>query len=168
MNIYDKRVKSAQNLINFSSILRLCGIAALAFFWASSYSYPSNLMKIYKESSHLIVVILGLALDVFLTVNWLKSPKLFKLHLKLYIFLGGIFYYIYSLDLLNSDFDDIWGSFAAIISTVFIWVLGLVPFIICGVNNNDLAKAEAEQRYWKEKAEKEQAAQSAGDNNEHI
>lgn len=156
MNVYDKMVKSAENFIKFSYILRLCGIALSALMWARSYAYPKNILKVYNESSHLIIVILGFALDVFLTVNWLRSPKLYKLHVILYIFLGGIFYYIYSIDLLNADFEDFWDSFAAVFFTVVIWVTGLVPFIICKLGNNDLAKAEAEQRYWKEKAEKEQ------------
>lgn len=155
MNIYDKRVKSAEGFIKFSSILRLCGITALALFWASSYAYPGNLMKIYNESSHIIIVTLGVAADFYLTCNWLRSPKMYKLHLILYIFLGGIFYYIYSIDSLNADFEDFWDSFSAVFYAVAIWVTGLVPFILCGVGNNDLAKAEAEQRYWQEKAEKE-------------
>lgn len=155
MNIYDKRVKSAETTIKIASIIRLCGITILALMWASSYTFPSNLMKIYNESSRLIPVILGFALDIYLTVNWLKSPKLCKLHMILYIFLSIFFYHIYSIDFGNLDSGDAWSVLASVIVAGFIWILGWNLFIICKIGNNDLAKAEAEQRYWKKKAEKE-------------
>ena len=165
MNAYDKKVKEAETIIKVSILLRLSGIAILALFLAASYAYPGYIIKMYNHSSRLFIIIPVFALEFFLTLKWLSSPKLLKLHLILYSFLGGVFNVIYLTDALNLGSSSAYGMLAAVAAAVPVWIYGMISLIIAKVGDNSLAKAEAEQRYWKEKAEREQA-RSGDDKNE--
>lgn len=152
MNVYDKRIKSAETTIKIALIIRLCGISFLIFLWVKSYLYPNYFEKSNDDIAHLIPVILGFVLDVLLTVGWFRSFMMYVIHSILFMLLGGVFYFFYVADTFNYKFPyrfsiwKIYDMFEIGINAAVIWCLSLIPFIMCAISNNDLARAEYAKR----------------------
>ena len=137
----DKKIKSAQKTIRISVILRLLFTAVLMLLLANEYSYEhENVLRLYHGYIYrLIIIIFGFFFDTLLTILWLYRPKLHTLHLVLYVVFGGILYIVYVVDLFNTGGM---GYMLAIFLAPFIWLIGLVPFIVCWVGRRNLTIAQ--------------------------
>lgn len=142
----ENRIKSAETIIKNASILRLCITAGMAFMWAFRYAdKQENLIRIHRESYSSLIIALGFILDLILTISWLKRPTLHTAHVVLYIMFGGIIYIQYFFDYYNALGYIGLAAFGLIFFAAVVWVLGLIPFIVCGIGRSLLTKAKAEQ-----------------------
>lgn len=134
-------------IIKVAAILRLLIIAISALMLAYAYSDEhENMIRIFSKSSSLIYIISGFFLDAFLTIRWLYHPQIHTGHLVLYIFLGGHFYIFYFIDIFNLSN---WGALAAAFEYMpLMWLIGLIPFILCGIGRKKLTKTRIEQTFW--------------------
>lgn len=143
----DKKVRSAETIIKVSAIMRMCMIAVLAFVLARKYADDyENIIRIYKykDAGRLVIVALSLVVDMIMTVNWIKRPKLHTAHMVLYMLFGGIIYTLYVIDYYNILNLLPMSIIGVLYNAFYIWFIGLIPFIICGVGRCELTKAKAE------------------------
>lgn len=139
----DEKIKSAQKTIRIAVILRLLLIALLALGLADSYSHEQeNILRLYNENIYLCFIIPGFVVDMILTIIWLYRPKWHKVHLVLYVLLGGYFCFFYVFDVFNLYGI---GEMVEFFIAPFIWLVGLIPFAVCGIGRDELTKAKAEQ-----------------------
>lgn len=148
MDMNDKKIRSAQLVISIAAILRLLVTALASLLLAYAYSdVQDNLSRIYSShgsmTPYVLVFVFGLFLDAFLTNTWRYRPKLHTLHLVLYILLGGIFYGFILIDVLNAR--GMGALEVLILMAPCVWLVGLIPFIVCGIGRKMLTKAKAAQ-----------------------
>ena len=130
-------------MIRVAVILRLLFTAVLLLRLAYAYSDEhENLFRLYQGSKCLIIIVFGFLLDTILTILWLYSPIIFNLHLALNCILVWGLYAVYSIDLINASGIAEMLAFGI---TPFIWLIGLIPFIICEKGNSKLKIAEIAQ-----------------------
>lgn len=144
MKMNERRIKSAKTMIKVAVILRLSVTAVLMLGLAYAYTDErENLLRSYQGTARLYIVIFGFFLDTLLAILWLYSPKIFKLHLVLNLVLGCGLYGAYVVDFHNAT--GMGASLVAFFKSPFIWLIGLVPFIICEKGNSKLKMAEIAQ-----------------------
>ena len=140
----DKKIPPANMSMKNSVILRLVGNALLSLWTAMAYSDTSeNLIRIGTGDAYLPIIVAVLFVDTALTILWLKSYVVYSLHLGAYILLYGIGYLLFIVDTMNLQ------GIAAIVAVMFapvLWVIGLIPFIICGSGRKRLKRALAEEQ----------------------
>ncbi|MCR5208802.1 MAG: hypothetical protein K6C99_01165 [Lachnospiraceae bacterium] len=134
----------AKNRIYNAVVLRLKGNAIMMILLALGYitSHMVRYMFFWKGNS--VFFIIGLIfLDTLLAILWLKSNVFHTLHLMLYIFWGGWYYWAYIFVVIHSPLDGMDDS--SFVFTFFLaflmWVFGFIPFIQCGIGRKERGKA---------------------------
>lgn len=141
MTMHEKNIRSAQAIIRIAAILRLLFIALLALKLAGAYADEhENIVRMYHENSNLGFLVPGFLLEMVLTVLWMRYPKLHTVHLVVYILIGGYYYLAYVFDAFNMYGL---GALVAFFIAPCIWLVGLIPFIVCDVGRRKLKRAQA-------------------------
>lgn len=126
----DNNIVKSNALMKTAVILRLVGNAAIAVFWAQSYSDGGEmLLRVYNGGLRTAVVISCLLLDTALTLMWQRYKQAYSAHLALYVWLGLIFYIFVQIDALNVYEGGI-GSIMFLFIGVIMMVVGAVPFML--------------------------------------
>ena len=140
-----KKIRTAHRLIDCAAVLHLLHTAWLAVMLAHGYADDeSNLFRMYRGSSLLIVLIFIFLLDTVTTFLWhsykeiSQYQSMYTVHLTFYILAGGIFYHIFCTDIWNLHG---FGTIALLILVPLIWLIGLIPFLIGGTGRRLLRKA---------------------------
>ena len=141
----ENKVESAQIAIDTAVMLRLLFIAWLAVMCARGYaSEESNVFRMYRGGSTLMLFTPCLFADTALTILWRQHPLsvlrrvLYTMHLVFYIVFGGFFYLTFFMDIWNVYGIGAIGLFFLI---PLIWLLGLIPFIVYGRGRKKLKQA---------------------------
>lgn len=135
------KIEDARRTISIAVIMRLMGNAFIALLTASFYSDTrSNLLRIDGGRPLLPYIIAALFIDSALTILWQLSKTVHTLHLGLYILAYGFGYMFYLIDVFNLLGAAVLG---ALLLAPIMWVIGLVPFIVCGIGRKRLTKALA-------------------------
>lgn len=139
----EKKIRSARIIIKVSVILRLLWNTFLSVWMASSYSdLIDNLIRINYGGTDLPIVIAGLFIDTLLTILWLYKPTFHTIHLVVYILLGWLYYGWMLIDLMV--LDGMGAAAALLFIMPFLCLIGIVPFIVCGVGRRMLTNALSE------------------------
>lgn len=136
----EKKIRSAKIIIKISVILSLLWNIYLSADMMSAYSNKmNNLLRIHLGRNLLPVFILVLFLDTAVSTMWISKPKLFKSHRLVYLLSSWAFYDIMLLE--KEVVTGIGAIFATFITVPFMYLIGVIPFIVGSIGYSKLEKA---------------------------
>ena len=125
----ERKLRTAYRTVEICAVLRLLGSVFLAFsVFSVSGNLHHNLSLLHHGAGFFFPAVVTLAADSLLTLLWPLKPKLFKVHLILFVLLG-----IYEYVCVIASSIKLYGGYAAIgyiFLGVVLWIINLIIFAI--------------------------------------